>query len=94
MILLTNQHINENNIFIIKVDLVFFFIDILIMTNKKYSTKCTNDIIKIIVYVVFMTAFFFFYCNKNNDDIENSMNHYHLHKNEAVSSTENGNKNV
>ncbi|VVC33777.1 Alkaline-phosphatase-like, core domain,Alkaline phosphatase-like, alpha/beta/alpha,Protein of unknown [Cinara cedri] len=58
------------------------------MIDKKYSTKCTNDLIKIIVYVVFMTTLFLFYCNKKNDEIENSMNYYHLYNNEAVSSTE------
>lgn len=65
------------------------------MAEKKYSTKCTNDIIKIIVYVVFMTTLFLFYCNNNkNDEIENSIDYYHLYNNEVLPSTENGNKNM
>lgn len=63
------------------------------MPDKKYSTKYTNDIIKIIVYVVFMTTLFLFYYNNKNDEIENSIDYYHLYNNEVVfESTKNGNK--
>lgn len=62
------------------------------MPDKKYSTKCSNDIIKIIVYMVFMTTLFLFYCNNKNDEIENSIDYYHLYNNEVMPSTKNGKK--
>jgi len=44
------------------------------MNENKKVRKCTNDAIKIILYVVFMTTLFLLYFSDNNNyEIENSI---------------------
>jgi len=48
------------------------------MTKKKIVKKCTNDAIKIILYVVFMTTLFLLYCGDKNDEIEKSIDYHSI----------------
>lgn len=61
--------------------------------NERYSLKkYTNDTIKIIIYVIFLTILFVLYCNNENEKIEKSSDYYHSNYNEVnISPIKNGN---
>jgi len=66
------------------------------MTEKNNVRKCTNDAIKIILYVIFMTTLFLLYFNDNNYEIENSIDYHSTEYNSyyrKVITTENSNVN-
>lgn len=61
------------------------------MTAKRHLKKCTNDVIKIILYMVFITTLIMLYCSNTNDEIVNSIDYYQLYNNEvAISQLKNG----
>lgn len=55
------------------------------MIKKSEFQNHTNDAIKIIIYMVFLTLLFMVYCSNNNDEFETSVDNYHSY--EAVVST-------
>jgi hypothetical protein len=63
--------------------------------KRKFKRKeNTNELIKIILYMVFMTTFFMiYYCENNNDKNEKSLiDNYHSYYNEdIISAPANGN---
>lgn len=71
------------------------------MSEKRHlKKKNTNDVTKIILYMIFMTALFVYYCSYTNDDFVKSLdyNYSYLYDNEVIipssssSSSENGNE--
>lgn len=62
--------------------------------RRKLKQKAdTNELIKIILYMVLMTTFFMlYYCDNNNDEIGKSLiDNYHSYYKEAIiSPSENG----
>lgn len=60
------------------------------MSEKRYSKKCTNDAIIIILYMTFMTTLFMLYCSKINYEIENSIYYYHPYANEVIPLSKDG----
>lgn len=62
------------------------------MTEKDLKNY-TNDTIKIIIYVIFLTTLFMVYCSNNNDELQRSVDYYHSY--EAIVSTfNNSNENL
>lgn len=62
------------------------------MTEKRYLKNYTNDGIKIILYVVFMTTLFIFYCSNENYEIVKSIDYFNSTNKETIkSSYNNGN---
>lgn len=51
---------------------------------KMYLKTCTNDAIKIILYVIIMTTLFMLYCSNKNHEIENSIDYYHSYNNKVI----------
>jgi len=53
------------------------------MTAKRHLKKCTNDVIKIILYMVLITTLIMLYCSNTNDENVNSIDYYQLYNNKA-----------
>lgn len=65
------------------------------MIAKRQLKDSTNDVIKIILYMVCITTLFILYCNNTNNEIVNSIDYYQPYYNNndevaVISQLENG----
>jgi len=57
------------------------------MTEKRklyILKKCSNDAVKIIFYVIFMTTLFMLYFTNEEDKVENTTDNFHSYFNKTI----------